>query len=70
MYADRAYDLQRHRQELPGWVLYLEGCTDLSILQAFGSRLDHPAKEALAKPYVRYVGNQPKQARNRIWGRW
>ena len=54
--------------ETTGWVLYLEGSTDLSILQAFASRLDHPAREALAKPYVRYVGNQPMQARNHFWG--
>lgn len=54
--------------ETTGWVLYLEGSTDLSTLQAFASRLDHPAKEALAKPYVRYVGNQPMQARNHFWG--
>ena len=54
--------------ETAGWVLYLEGSTDLSILQAFASRLGHPAREVLAKPYVRYVGNQPMQARNHFWG--
>ncbi len=54
--------------ETAGWVLYLEGSTDLSVLQAFAAQLDHSATLALAKPYVRYVGNQPMQARNHFWG--
>ena len=45
--------------EQTGWVLYLEGSTDLSILQALAERQDHPARAALARPFVRYVGNQP-----------
>lgn len=45
--------------EQTGWVLYLEGSTDLSILQALAERMDHPARSALARPFVRYVGNQP-----------
>ena len=51
-----------------GWVLYLEGSTDLSILRGFAEVLDHPAKEALASPFVHYVGNQPRMARNHFHG--
>lgn len=51
-----------------GWVLYLEGSTDLSILRAFARRLDHPVQERLERPYVHYVGNQPMQARDHFWG--
>ena len=45
--------------EQQGWVLYLEGSTDLSMLQAFARRLEHEsAQEALERPAVRYVANQ------------
>ena len=54
--------------ELTGWVLYLEGSTDLSILQAFARQLRHPATDALERPFVHYVGNQPMQARHHFWG--
>lgn len=54
--------------ELTGWVLYLEGSTDLSILQAFARRLQHPAEPVLVRPYVHYVGNQPMQARRHFYG--
>ncbi len=46
-----------------GWVLYLEGSTDLAILQAMAGRLGHePALRALERPFVHYVGNQPRAA--------
>lgn len=51
-----------------GWVLYLEGSTDLAILLAFARRLGHPAQERLERPFVHYVGNQPMQAREHFWG--
>lgn len=51
-----------------GWVLYLEGSTDLSILRGFAEVLDHPAKVALASPFVHYVGNQPRMARYHFHG--
>jgi len=54
--------------ELTGWVLYLEGSTDLSILQAFARQLRHPAIHALERPFVHYVGNQPMLARQHFWG--
>lgn len=47
-----------------GWVFFCEGATDLAILKAFAQRLDHPAREGLAAPFVHYVGgNDPQAAR-------
>ncbi len=54
--------------EQVGWVLYLEGSTDLSILSTFAEILDHPAKELLARPFVHYVMNQPQKARDHFYG--
>ena len=46
-----------------GWVLYLEGATDLAILRSVAATLNHQdAFAALSRPYVHYVGNQPKKA--------
>lgn len=53
---------------LTGWVLYLEGSTDLAILQAFARRLQHPAEAVLERPFCHYVGNQPMAARQHFWG--
>ena len=54
-----------YQAEQTGWVLFLEGSTDLSLLRAFAARLDHqPALRALERPYVRYVSNQPRAAAN------
>ncbi len=50
---------QYHQAEQTGWVLYLEGATDLAILQAFARRLGHRrAEAALERPFVHYVGNR------------
>ncbi len=52
-----------YQAEQTGWVLYLEGSTDLAMLRAFAARLDHQAAQrALARPFVHYVGNQPAAA--------
>jgi energy-coupling factor transporter ATP-binding protein EcfA2 len=45
-----------------GWVLYLEGSTDLALLRAFASTLDHQARNFLERPFVHYVANQPRKA--------
>ncbi len=50
--------------EETGWVLYLEGSTDLAMLRAFAIALDHPAREYLERPFVHYVGNQPRKAQD------
>ena len=50
--------------EETGWILYLEGSTDLLILQEFARTLNHPASKALSAPFVKYLGtNVPEQAR-------
>lgn len=54
--------------EQKGWVLYLEGSTDLAILQEFSKVLQHPAYEVLQQPFVKYVGNQPSKARDHFYG--
>ena len=53
-----------YQAELRGWVLYLEGATDLAILKAFAEKLAHPVQAALESLFVEYVGNQPQKARN------
>jgi len=54
--------------EETGWVLYLEGSTDLAILRAFAENLDHRARTALERPFVHYVGNQPSKAQEHFYG--
>lgn len=55
------YD-QYYQAEETGWVLYLEGSTDLAILRALAGILGHPAVDALERPFVHYVANQPMKA--------
>ena len=60
---------QYYQAEQTGWVLYLEGSTDLAMLRAFARRLGHQeATRALEKPFVRYVGNQPRMVRHHYHG--
>ena len=55
--------------EQTGWALYLEGSTDLAILQAFARRLGHEsAARALERPFVHYVGNQLSKANRHYHG--
>lgn len=49
-------------------MLYLEGSTDLAILQAFATVLQHPAQHVLKRPFVRYIANQPAAARDHFRG--
>lgn len=58
-----------YQSQLTGWVLYLEGTTDLAILQTFARTLNHPATEVLEKPFLHTVdGNDPQKARNHFYG--
>ncbi len=57
-----------YQAEMTGWVLYLEGATDLAILRAFAESLEHEAISCLERPFVHYVGNQPQEARKHFWG--
>ncbi len=59
---------QYYQAEETGWVLYLEGSTDLAILRAFAEVLEHPASEALERPFVHYVANQPMKALDHFHG--
>jgi hypothetical protein len=59
---------QYYQAEQTGWVLYLEGSTDLAILQALARALVHPADGALERPFVSYVSNQPQKARDHFRG--
>ena len=59
---------QYYQAEQRGWVLYLEGSTDLAILQAFAEKLNHPAQDVLERPFVMYVDNQPGKAREHFYG--
>ena len=61
---------QYYQVQQTGWVLYLEGSTDLAILQAFAEKLEHPAKKILERPFVHYVGNQPQKALDHFGGLW
>ena len=60
---------QYYQAEQTGWVLYLEGSTDLSILRAFARRLGHErALRVLERPFVHYAGNQPTAVQNHYHG--
>ena len=54
--------------EETGWVLYLEGSTDLAILRAFAEKLEHSARALLERPFVHYVANQPPKAQAHFYG--
>ncbi len=59
---------QYYQAEQTGWVLYLEGSTDLAILRELATRLNHPVAEILSNgPFVHYVGNQPQRARDHFY---
>lgn len=59
---------QYQQAEQTGWVLYLEGSTDLALLRALARALGHPAAAALEQPFVHYVQNQPQLARDHFHG--
>lgn len=54
--------------EQRGWVLYLEGATDLRILKRLAQKLGHPAQEHLESPFTHYIGNSPKAAHDHFYG--
>jgi len=52
-----------------GWVLYLEGSSDLATLRAFAENLEYQeAVSALERPFVHYVGNQPNEVMKHFHG--
>ena len=57
-----------YQADLKGWVLYLEGSTDLAILRAFARVLGHKAAEHLERPFVHYLTtNLPGRAREHFF---
>lgn len=56
--------------EQKGWMLYLEGSTDLAILRRIAERLDHPAKKYLTDsvPVIYLGSNKPQEARDHFQG--
>jgi hypothetical protein len=56
------------KAEMLGWVLYLEGSTDLDVLRAFAERLQHPVRECLVRPFFSLIMNQPKKAHEHFGG--
>jgi len=66
--TDLGFD-QYYQAEQKGWVLYLEGPSDLAILQAFAKTLAHPAAQLLECPFKHYVSiNLPQRAREHFFG--
>jgi predicted ATPase len=61
------FDQYYQAQEM-GWVLYLEGSTDLAMLRNLATKLDHTAAKHLERPFVHYAGNQPGRAADHFFG--
>ena len=54
--------------EQQGWILYLEGSTDLNILTSFAERAIHSAYNIMNNAFVKYVGNHPNNAKEHFFG--
>jgi len=55
--------------EQTGWVLYLEGSSDLAMLRQLARKMEHTdALAALERPFVCYVGSNPGAVRRHYWG--
>jgi ABC-type taurine transport system ATPase subunit len=59
---------QYYQAEQTGWVLYVEGSTDLSILRSLADAIEHPTRTRLERPFVHYVMNQPERAYDHFYG--
>jgi energy-coupling factor transporter ATP-binding protein EcfA2 len=57
-----------YQAEETGWVLYLEGPSDLANLRALAKTLEHEALDELDRPFVHYVTNEPSKAREHFYG--
>jgi energy-coupling factor transporter ATP-binding protein EcfA2 len=67
--TDIGWELYFQAEE-KGWMLFLEGPSDLAILRNFAQSLNHvQAVEALANPFVHYVStNLPRKAEDLFYG--
>lgn len=58
-----------YQAEQTGWVLYLEGSTDLAFIREFARLLGYKeAQDILERPYVYYVSNQPTEVIKHFYG--
>lgn len=57
-----------YQAEQKGWVLYLEGPTDLENLRALAHTAKHPVLSELGQVFVNYVANEPTKAREHFRG--
>ncbi|MGD2093084.1 MAG: AAA family ATPase [Candidatus Aminicenantes bacterium] len=58
-----------YQAEQKGWVLYLEGSTDLAVLQNFAEILQYEeAIKILERPFVHYTRNEPSKAKSHFYG--
>ncbi len=57
-----------YQAEQTGWVLYLEGSTNLAVLRAFARTLEHPAAAQLERPFVVYIENRASKAETHFFG--
>ncbi len=57
-----------YQAALTGFVLYLEGAAELALLRSFAEVLGHGAGEVLERPFVKYVGGRPGEARRHFDG--
>ena len=57
-----------YKAAITGFILYVEGSTDLDLLLAFATVLQHEARHYLERPFVHYVGDKPSNARSHFYG--
>jgi energy-coupling factor transporter ATP-binding protein EcfA2 len=58
-----------YQAEQTGWVLYLEGSTDLAMLREFAKILEYEeAMDTLQRPFVYYVSNQASEVKKHFFG--
>lgn len=54
--------------EQTGWILYLEGSTDLAILKAFATIIGHEAEKCLDLAFVKYTGDKDHNVNHHFYG--
>jgi Fe-S cluster assembly ATPase SufC len=58
-----------YKAETKGWVLYVEGPSDLAMLRSWAKKLGHPSASLLEDVFVVYVTtNLPSKARDHFYG--
>lgn len=58
-----------YQAEKTGYILYLEGSTDKSILEAYAEKLLHPSYEVFKNGFIKYTSNNlPSDAKTHFYG--